>query len=77
MNKIELTDTHEGWIVQVYGRDRRLLCVLEPSHLWAFVVGCGLGVVLTLLFSNLLCYSPLVEPMDSTGPAKAPSLQVD
>jgi hypothetical protein len=24
-------DTNEGWMVQVYGRDRRLLWVLEPS----------------------------------------------
>jgi hypothetical protein len=45
MNKFESRqpqlklDTDEGWMVQVYGSNRRLLCALEPSHGWIFLIG--------------------------------------
>lgn len=77
MKKIDsrLVDTDEGWAVQVYGRDRRLLCVLEPSHGWIFLIGCGVGLLLAIFWFNLSRYSPPVESIDSPG--KSPALQVD
>lgn len=39
----------EGWSVQVYGCDRRLLCSLYPSHGWTFLAGLFVGLVLTLM----------------------------
>jgi hypothetical protein len=38
-----------GWSVQVYSRDRRLLCSLYPSHGWAFLMGIVLGFVVALV----------------------------
>ncbi|MDB9526799.1 hypothetical protein PN498_12435 [Oscillatoria sp. CS-180] len=80
MNKFEpkqsqpKTDKDEGWIVQVYGSNRRLLCVLEPSHGWMFVMGVGVGLLLAIFWINISRYSPPVEP---TPPGEAPKLQVD
>ncbi|MBF2035257.1 MAG: hypothetical protein IGR92_07165 [Leptolyngbyaceae cyanobacterium T60_A2020_046] len=51
-------NTSEGWLVQVYRSDRRLLCVLEASHAWAFFVGCGLGLLLAVGWFNLAKSSP-------------------
>jgi len=69
--KIQIDD---GWMVQVYGRDRRLLCVLEPSHGWIFLAGCSLGLIFAVAFFNLGRYSPPLEPPPST---EVPYLQVD
>ena len=75
MEKLDLkTNTGEGWMVQVYGRDRRLLCILEPFHGWVFLVGCGLGLLLAILWFNLSRYSLPVEPAE---PTETPFLQVD
>lgn len=48
MNKFDSTklrtkfdNTSEGWLVQVYSGDRRLLCVLESSHAWTFCWAVG------------------------------------
>lgn len=80
MNKFESKQsqpklpTDEGWVVQVYGSNRRLLCVLEPSHGWIFLVGCGLGLLLSVIWINAARYSSPVEP---TTPTQAPAWQVD
>ena len=80
MNKFESKqskpklDTDEGWVVQVYGSNRRLLCVLEPSHGWIFLVGCCLGLLLSVIWINTARYSSPVEP---SPPTEAPTLQVD
>ena len=75
MEKLDLkTHTGEGWMVQVYGRDRRLLCVLEPFHGWVLLVGCGLGLLLAILWFNLSRCSSLTE---LTEPTETPFLQVD
>lgn len=71
-------DTNEGWVVQVYGSDRRLLCVLEPSHGWVFLIGCGVGLLLSVIWFNFARYSPPLESMPpADAPAKSPALQVD
>ncbi|MEM9816632.1 MAG: hypothetical protein AAF215_23730 [Cyanobacteria bacterium P01_A01_bin.123] len=80
MNKFESKqsqpklDNDEGWIVQVYGSNRRLLCVLEPSHGWIFLVGCCVGLLLSIIWFNAARYSSPVEP---TTPTEAPALQID
>ncbi len=47
----------EGWLVQVYGGDRRLICIIEPSHAWAFLLGCGIGILFTVAWVNLASFS--------------------
>jgi len=67
-------DTDEGWVVQVYGRNRRLLCVLEPSHGWIFLIGCSVGLLLSVVWINAARYSPPIKP---PPPTELPALQVD
>ena len=45
--------TGEGWAVHVYDSDRRLRFTLEPSHIWAFGWGIGVGLLLALVGSAL------------------------
>jgi hypothetical protein len=47
-----------GWSVQIYSSDRRLLCSLEPSHAWGFLVGISVGVVLALVGTQHLHTQP-------------------
>lgn len=81
MNKFDPTqlrtkfdNTNEGWIIQVYGGDRRLLCVLESSHAWTFFLGCCVGLLVTVGWFNLARYSPTstYEP-----PSTPPEMSVD
>ncbi|NES96835.1 MAG: hypothetical protein F6K32_16675 [Desertifilum sp. SIO1I2] len=80
MNKFESRqpqpklDTNEGWVVQVYGSNRRLLCVLEPSHAWIFSIGCIVGLLLSIIWINAARHSPPLEP---APPTELPALQVD
>ncbi|WP_204151269.1 hypothetical protein [Leptolyngbya sp. CCY15150] len=67
-------NTHEGWVVQVYGSDRRLLWVLEPSHGWIFAIGCGVGLLIAIIWMNVARYSPPLEPVP---PTELPALRVD
>lgn len=81
MNKFDSTklrtridNTSEGWLVQVYGSDRRLLCVLESSHAWTFLLGCGCGLLLAVGWFNLANYSPPTTYEPATTP---PEMWVD
>lgn len=75
MRKLDVKpETTEGWIVQVYGRDRRLLCVLEPSHGWTFLIGCGLGLFLSVILFSLSAHRP---PAEFVEPTSVPNFQVD
>lgn len=81
MNKFDATklrtrvdNTSEGWLVQVYGRDRRLLCVLESSHAWTFLLGCGVGLLVAIGWFNLARYSPSTTYVPATTP---PEVMVD
>jgi len=38
-----------GWSVQIYSRDRHLLCSLYPSHGWTLLIGIALGFSLALV----------------------------
>lgn len=64
----------EGWVVQVYGSNRRLLFVLDPSHGWIFLLGCGVGLLLAVIWFNVARYSP---PLETPPPPKSPAWQVD
>ena len=78
MNKFRQTqlklDANEGWLVQVYGSNRRLLCVLESSHAWTFLMGCCVGLLLSVIWINTARYSSPIEP---TAPTEALKFQVD
>lgn len=45
--------TGEGWAVHVYDSDRHLRFTLDPSHLWAFSWGIGVGLLLAIIWSAL------------------------
>lgn len=64
----------EGWMVQVYGSNRRLLCVLEPSHAWIFLIGCGVGLLFSVIWINAARHSP---PLELTPPAESTIFPVD
>lgn len=44
---------NEGWVVHFYGRDRRLLFALEPSHGWMFLAGCIAGLLIGIVGYNI------------------------
>ena len=64
----------EGWLVQVYSGDRRLLCVFDSSHAWTFLWGCGFGLLLAVVWFNLASYSPSTTYVPPTIP---PEMWVD
>ncbi len=81
MNKFDSTklrtkfdNTREGWLVQVYNGDRRLLCVLESSHAWTFLLGCGFGLLLAVGWFNLASASPSPTYEPATTP---PEMWID
>ncbi|MEA5451483.1 hypothetical protein VB780_23095 [Leptolyngbya sp. CCNP1308] len=67
-------NTSEGWLVQVYSGDRRLLCVLDSSHAWTFLWGCGVGLLLAVGWVNLASSSPSPTPGPATPP---PEMWID
>ncbi|AIE75464.1 hypothetical protein D082_29360 [Synechocystis sp. PCC 6714] len=58
----------------MYDKSRRLLFVLDPSHAWLFLLGCGVGLLLSLTWINLAHKS---SPVDNAPTQGAPSWQVD
>ncbi len=81
MNKFDSTqlrtrfdNTSEGWLLQVYGGDRRLLCVLDSSHAWTFLWGGVFGLLLAVGWVNLASYSPPATYEPATIP---PEMWVD
>ena len=76
MKKLE-ESVSEPWIVHVYGQNRKLLWVLEPSHGWVFLLGCLFGLLLAITHFNLVRYMPTAEsqpPSDYEG--EMPALQL-
>ncbi|MDA0673012.1 MAG: hypothetical protein O3C67_04810 [Cyanobacteria bacterium] len=78
MPKLDTTpiETTEGWMVQVYDRDRRLICLIEPSHGWAFFFGCLLGFLVTAVGFSRANPSTPVSTTTPEAPVVAP-LQVE
>ncbi|MEB3310090.1 MAG: hypothetical protein VKJ02_07625 [Snowella sp.] len=69
-SRIRIGPTSEGWLVQIYSSDRRLLCVLDSSHAWTFLLGCGFGLLLAVGWFNLVRYSPSTTYTPSTKPSE-------
>ncbi len=67
-------DKDEGWLVQVYGGNRRLLCVLEPSHAWMLLIGFSVGLLFSFFLVNSIRHNP---PSDFYQPTQSPMLDVD
>lgn len=65
----------EGWLVQIYSSNRRLLCVLEPSHAWVFLTGCCIGLLSSVIWVNLARSPSLAEP--TLTPEETPVFQID
>lgn len=51
MNKTKAKpSTDEGWAVHFYDSDRHLRFTLEPSHIWAFSWGIGVGLLVSIVW---------------------------
>lgn len=71
-------DIDEGWVVHVYGRDRRLLCSLERSHSWSFLIGLAVGLILGLGVAAVSLRSESSTPQSQPLPTPMePPLSVD
>lgn len=77
MRKLDC-NVDEGWVVHVYGSDRRLLCSLERSHGWIFAAGLAVGLVLGIGFAaiSLRAESASHQSQPHTLPMEPP-LSVD
>ena len=77
MRKLE-ESVKEPWIVHVYGQNRKLLWVLEPSHGWFFLFGFSFGLLLTVIHFNLATSSSSVsEALPTRDTYETPALQLD
>ncbi|HAN45439.1 MAG TPA: hypothetical protein DCQ32_02680 [Cyanobacteria bacterium UBA8156] len=85
MNKFDPTklqtkfdNTQEGWLVQIYSGNRRLLCVIDSSHAWSFLIGCGLGLLFAVGWYNLARYSQSMSSEPTTAPTtNLPGMWID
>ena len=72
MNKTKTKpSTGEGWAIHVYDSDRHLRFTLEPSHIWAF--SCGIGVGLLVATGGSAIYSASHSFSSNTKHLKNPS----
>lgn len=74
MKKLHHPSLDEGWSIQIYSSDRRLLLFLTPAHIWLFVAGMALGafIVFALLSNTASIQCSSVVPN-----LKTPPLMVD
>ncbi len=70
----------EGWSVQIYGRDRRLLFSLYPSHAWTFLAGLVIGLLFALVAAQHSTPPSSLTSPSSVSPSPNPDeplLKVD
>ncbi len=67
---------NEGWSIQIYSGNRRLICSLEPSHGWTFFAGCILGILMTVILFNI-DQSSTVKPVSHPTPTVIEPLPID
>lgn len=62
----------DGWSIQVYSRDRRLVCSLYPSHGWVFMIGIVLGFLVTAVGfrGQPVAQSSLPNPSPTEAPLR-------
>jgi hypothetical protein len=80
MQKLDSAELKTGWIVHVYGRNRRLICALEPSHGWALLTGVGLGLLAAIIWFNLYTpgqHTPSQSSLPLTDKTGMPFLNID
>lgn len=65
----------EGWSVQVYGRDRRLLFSMHPSHGWTFLAGLIVGFSIATAAAS--GDRPASPPASTFSSPMEPLLRVD
>ena len=73
MNKTKAKpSTDEGWAIHFYDSDRHLRFTLEPSHIWAFCWGIGVGLLVAIvwfaLYSAFHSLSSNTEHLTSLSP---------
>ena len=71
MNNLK-NPTSVGWMVQVYGQNRKLICILEASHGWTFLMGFILGIGISLMAAvvvhpNAHSLGPSIESSTPSG----------
>ncbi|MCW6034843.1 hypothetical protein K4A83_00935 [Spirulina subsalsa FACHB-351] len=49
MQKLQYPVSSEGWSIQIYGSDRRLLLSLDATHAWLLGIGIVLGFAIALV----------------------------
>lgn len=74
-------NTKEGWSIHVYDQERHLRCTLGPAHGWSMGVGLVLGILVTVLVSNIdlpiNVHTPAVNPSEpSADPIEENSLSM-
>ena len=74
MKKLE-NSAIEPWIINVYGQNHKLLWVSEPSIGWVFLFGVGL--LLTVVYFNLVASTSVSETLPTRETYDAPALQLD
>ncbi len=70
MQRLKNPVSSEGWSIQVYGGDRRLLFSLDASHAWLLGVGIGVGFAIALvsLSHHRSTSVPTVQPVPQAAP---------
>lgn len=76
--KNTLQKADEGWSLLVYNGDRRLICSLNTSHAWTFLVGIILGCLLgAITFSTHGHSTDLIQEHQPELAIPNPPLGVD
>ncbi len=70
MQRLQNPVSNEGWSIQIYGGDRRLLVSLDASHAWLFGIGIvvGFAIALASLSRDRPTSAPVVKPMPPAAP---------
>ncbi|WP_017305970.1 hypothetical protein [Spirulina subsalsa] len=70
MQKLQYPVSSEGWSIQIYGSDRRLLLSLDATHAWLLGIGILVGFVIALMGLRNQCQvsQPPVESPHLVAP---------
>lgn len=71
---VTMTSLLAFWVMWVTCIAAIATCVLDSSHAWTFLLGCGFGLLLAVGWFNLASYSPSTTYEPSTAP---PEMSID